>query len=134
MKKQDYLLVIAVFVLLVGGVVLDRSMAASATPIGTPADRRTARTDFASARPVDADYAVPGVLDDRSWKPEYGRMPTTHVASYVRHRAAPVRPDAAMPVTIADDIVKPVVTPALPAEQEPNPAGSDAAVAPQLPI
>jgi hypothetical protein len=102
MKNTAYLLVAAALILPVGGVLLDRSMAASATQISAPADTKMAHADFASTRPIDADYAVPGVLDDRSWKPEYNRMPATRVASYARHRAAVIQPDEPMPVTVAD--------------------------------
>ncbi|WP_404711968.1 hypothetical protein [Sphingomonas sp. MMS24-J13] len=112
---------------------LDRSMAVSATRIAAPADTRIVRADFDASRPADAGYAVPGVLDDRSWKPEYDEMPVTHVASYVRHRAAPLRPDDAMPATIAGAAEQPVATSILPAEKEPAVAADDDAVSgPQL--
>jgi len=39
-----------------------------------------------NARPIDADYADPGVLDYRSWKPEYDTAPRLRQVS-VYHAA-----------------------------------------------
>lgn len=127
MQKQAYLLVAAALVLPVGGVVLDRSMAVSATRIAPAADTRMVRADFVSGHPADADYAVPGVLDDRSWKPEYDRMPATRVASDTRHRVALVRSAEAVPVAVADG--QPTAASALPDEGAPAIPAADAAVA-----
>jgi hypothetical protein len=127
MKKPGYLLVIAALVLPLGGVVLDRSTAVSATQIAKPAETRMVRADFDPSHPVDVDYAVPGVLDDRSWKPEYDRMPAIHVASQARRRVTPVQPDEAMLATVAD--AQPAAMSLLPDESAPATAADDAAVA-----
>jgi len=71
-------------------------------------------------RPVDADYAVPGVLDYRSWKPAYDvrprALPVFAVARHAAPRSAPVdqpREDAAVHL-ISDDT-------ALPEDAAPSP-------------
>lgn len=52
--------------------------------------------------PLDADYMVPGVLDNRSWKPEYDRMPTVRAVAPVRRLAVATHRPAAAPAPLPD--------------------------------
>lgn len=64
-----------------------------------PAATRTVAVRPVNNRPADAGYAVPGVLDYRSWKPEYdaapARAPSLYRAALQRNRTFRHAPDAA---------------------------------------
>jgi hypothetical protein len=61
-----------------GGSTTPKSASGNATPVA----------DLSAQQPVDAEYVVPGVLDNRSWKPEYDVMPRQTVSRPRRARVA----------------------------------------------
>lgn len=68
-------------------------------PPQAPVAVRSVATRAADSRPADAGYAVPGVLDYRSWKPEYdaapARAPSLYRAALQRNRTFRHAPDPA---------------------------------------
>ncbi len=124
---RSYLLVATALVLPVGGVLLERSMAVFAAPPAAVVASETGASGVDPRQPVDAGYAVPGVLDYRSWKPEYDRKPPAAAVALAHSRGRGVRslPQTAVPVADDRALVEAAVT-VLPREDEAVPAVGEA--------
>ena len=79
MKTLVYLVAAAV-IAIPAAYLANRSVSARAASPTLSAPPRAAAFNVPDQPPLDADYMVPGVLDDRSWKPEYDRMPPARAA------------------------------------------------------